>query len=467
MPSNTTSLRDATLQAVTPDMLAMMAYLRDIPLSSIGVHVAGRPDITGARLQAGIRFLFNRANVTVQPVAVAPLEPAKPVKASRAKTTEPGTVAAFLAALQRVARAGDTRCSVPILATVKLSIRNGHCTLQCTDMERVITESFLMPGALDMDACIPFKPLVAALKAMPGHCMPTLEVLAPATSHKDDAGTFKLGASAFPRQAVADFPTFEIGSLKAPFTHGFEITAESLCAALSTVQHAISNEETRYYLNGVSMRANAHDNTIVFVSTDGHRMAKVEQPLPDGAEGMPDALIHKLAVADILALLSKATGPVQVAVSETRVQFTHGQTVIMSKLIDGAFPEYERVIPRDNDVTATLDKASLTAAIKACMALADRQNQSLDMKFSMERGALNLSASTIKNGATSQAVTCLKPTPVNFEAGYQGRYLLATLAAMKGNPVFKWSSDHVAGAPVLILDDANPEALFVMMPVRV
>lgn len=465
MTTHNDALRALTMQHVNPDMLAMMAYLRDIPLSTIGLHVAGRPDISGARLQAGIRFLFNRAINAVPGVvqaAPAPTKATRATRGSKASTSAPeGSVKAFVMALQRCMRAAMTgHCSIPTLACVRLTISGNVATLACTDMEMAITESFPCV-APDMDIITPAKPLLSALKLMASGTLLSLEATVP--MHDGDHGTLVIGQSRFGRLDVSDFPSLVAGD----FPTEFVMTAPELHRIFKAVQFAMSTEETRYYLNGVHI--NAKDGMLQAVTTDGHQLGHwTAKTLPAGAETLGDKgiIIPRAAIGELLALLAKETGNVRIRCSDSRIEFTLASGLcLLSKTIDGNFPEYQRVIPRAQDAKyrCTLDKAELVNACKHAKAIGE--GHSVPVRLAFEDGACTANSVNTSTGTTMHdSVAIVGAPPEDLQVGYQARYLLDILAVTDGNPYLEMQD---ASCPCRITSVDTPELVIVLMPMRV
>src|SRR5208337_3883291 len=150
----------------------------------------------------------------------------------------------------------------------------------------------------------------------------------------------------------------------------------------------ISTEETRYYLNGIYLHAAESDGTKVLraVATDGHRLARVEEPIPEGAGAMPGVIIPRKTVAELRKLLEEVSGEVGIALSDTRIQFHVDGITLTSKLIDGTFPEYERVIPRDNDKVLRVGKKDFADAVARVAAISSERSR--PVKLSLARDLL-------------------------------------------------------------------------------
>ncbi len=144
-----------------------------------------------------------------------------------------------------------------------------------------------------------------------------------------------------------DYPLMAGGELP----HSFPLAASELKTLIDRTRFAISTEETRYYLNGIFLHATKSSDTPVLraVATDGHRLARVEMPLPEGAAGMPGVIVPRKTVTELRKLIDETDQEIGVALSDTKIRFTFGDAVLTSKLIDGTFPDYDRVIPTGND----------------------------------------------------------------------------------------------------------------------
>ena len=191
-----------------------------------------------------------------------------------------------------------------------------------------------------------------------------------------------------------DFPSMTAGTL----AHRFHISALTLRGLIDRTRFAISTEETRYYLNGIYLHAGEADGTHVLraVATDGHRLARVEEPLPEGAAAMPGVIVPRKTIGELRKLLDEATGEVEIALSDTRIQFRVGPVTLTSKLIDGTFPEYERVIPVGNDKVLRVGKKDFSDAVARVAAISSERSR--PVKLSLGRDLLVLSAASPRPG---------------------------------------------------------------------
>ena len=248
--------------------------------------------------------------------------------------------ATLLKALAHVQSVVEKRNTIPILANVLIAVRDSRLTLTATDMEIAVVEDVAATTSRTGACTAPAATLYEIVRKLPEGAEVELE------HHGGDAqlalrsGRYATSLVVLPTE---DFPSMTAGSLP----HRFAVSALALRGLIDRTRFAISTEETRYYLNGIYIHAAETDGTRVLraVATDGHRLARVEEPLPDGAGGMPGVIVPRKTVAELRKLLDEVSGDVSIALSDTRIQFHVDGITLTSKLIDGTFPEYERVIP--------------------------------------------------------------------------------------------------------------------------
>jgi DNA polymerase-3 subunit beta len=246
--------------------------------------------------------------------------------------------------------------------------------------------------------------------------------------------------------------------------HSFVLSASDLKRLIDRTRFAISTEETRYYLNGIFLHA-AKSNDVPMlraVATDGHRLARMEIPLPEGAGGMPGVIVPRKTVAELRKLLEEAEQDIAVALSETKIRFTFGATVLTSKLIDGTFPDYDRVIPTGNDRVLEVNCREFAEAVDRVSTISTEKSRAV--KLALERGSLTLSATSPENGtATEEIEASYGAQPL--EIGFNARYLLDIAEQIEGDGARFAMAD--AASPTVVCDTADRSALYVLMPMRV
>ncbi|OYV62192.1 MAG: DNA polymerase III subunit beta, partial [Acidiphilium sp. 21-62-4] len=299
--------------------------------------------------------------------------------------------ATLLKALAHVQNVVEKRNTIPILANVLLSVKEGRLTIAATDLEIALIEDVPVEAAQDGSVTAPAATLYEIVRRQPEHAQVELD-------HPGGDAPLALRAGRYATKLVVlptdEFPKLDAGKL----SHRFSIPAQALRGLIDRTRFAISTEETRYYLNGIYVHAAESDGAAVLraVATDGHRLARVEEPLPDGAAGMPGVIIPRKTVNEIRKLLEDVTGEIAIALSETRIQFTLDTMRMTSKLIDGTYPDYSKVIPVGNDKILRVDTNDFSNAVARVSAITAERHK--PVKLSVARDLLVLSATSTDQG---------------------------------------------------------------------
>ena len=368
--------------------------------------------------------------------------------------------ATLLKALAHVQSVVERRNTIPILANVMIAVRDGRLTLTATDMEIAIVED-VPAGASRNGACTaPAATLYEIVRKLPENAEVELEHPGGDSQLALRAGRYSTSLVALP---IDDFPSMNAGAL----AYRFGLPAVTLRSLIDRTRFAISTEETRYYLNGIYLHAPEGERGKVLraVATDGHRLARVEvEPLPEGAGAMPGVIIPRKTVAELRKLLDEHTGEVEIALSDTRIQFHVGPVLLTSKLIDGTFPEYERVIPRDNEKVLRVGKKDFSDAVGRVAAISSERSR--PVKLSLDRDLLVLSAASPDQGTATEELDAdrVKYESTPLEIGFQARYLNDITDQIGDQVEFRFSD---GAAPTVVRDAADPSALYVLMPMRV
>jgi len=274
--------------------------------------------------------------------------------------------------------------------------------------------------------------------------------------------SLRAGRSRFTLQTLpeSDFPDLATGEM----THSFKIAAADLKRLIDKTQFAISTEETRYYLNGIYLHTadSAKNATLRAVATDGHRLAQVELPLPQGAAGIPGVIVPRKTVAELQRLIENSKDEVAVELSVGKIRFSIGDVVLTSKLIDGTFPDKPRQIPANNDKVLSVDKKDFEAAVDRVSTVSSERGRAV--KLSITGGRLVLSVTNPDSGsATEELEVEYEADPLDI--GFNSRYLLDIAAQIEGEVAVLKLADP--GSPTLIQDKEAKGALYVLMPMRV
>jgi DNA polymerase-3 subunit beta len=368
--------------------------------------------------------------------------------------------AVLLKALAHVQSVVERRNTIPILANVMLAASDAGLRLTATDMEIAVVEE--IPGvtvARPGRTTAPAATLYEMVRNLPDGAKIELDHPGGDAPLALRAGRFATSLMVLP---VEDFPSMTDGKLP----HRFTLPAGVLRDLIDRTRFAISTEETRYYLNGIYLHAAESDGQMVLraVATDGHRLARVEEPLPEGAGGMPGVIVPRKTVLEVRKLAEETQDEVEIRLSETKIRVTIGTVSLTSKLIDGTFPEYERVIPRGNDKVLRVGKKEFAEAVKRVSAISSERQR--PVKLSVDRNHLLLTASSPEQG---QAQEEMDEGSVAYDAGpleigFQARYLTDITDQVTEKLEFRFAD---GAAPTIVADVARPEALYVLMPMRV
>ena len=272
------------------------------------------------------------------------------------------------------------------------------------------------------------------------------------------AGRARFSLGTLPRD---DFPVIAEGELPVQF----ELPTETLKQIIDKTRFAISTEETRYYLNGIFLHVSDAEGSLPVLkaaATDGHRLARVTMPRPDGAEAMPDVIVPRKCIAELRKLLDEIDGSVGVSLSPTKIRFDLGQAILTSKLIDGTFPDYSRVIPTGNDKILKLDPKSFMEGVDRVSTIATEKTRAV--KMALDRDKITLSVTSPENGTAAEEVPG-DYAAAPFEIGFNSRYLMDILGQIDGEIVEVHLAD--AAAPTLLRENDKAAALYVLMPMRV
>jgi DNA polymerase-3 subunit beta len=365
--------------------------------------------------------------------------------------------AALLKSLGHVHRVVERRNTIPILSNVLLRAQGANLQLRATDLELEITETVAADVGEAGATTLPAHTLYDIVRKLPEGAQVSLETTGEAGQLQLRSGRSRFNLQSLPE---SDFPDLNAGDL----SHHFVLAAGDLKKLIDKTQFAISTEETRYYLNGIFMHTLDVDGHTLLraVATDGHRLARVELPAPKGAAGMPGVIIPRKAVSEVQKLVDDLGAEVSIDMSTTKARFSFGDVVLTSKLIDGTFPDYARVIPANNDKFLTVDRAPFAAAVDRVSTISSDRGRAV--KLALADGKLTLSVNNPDSGSAVEEIEVDYDAPA-IEIGFNARYLLDITAQLESDTALFKLAD--AGSPTLIQDRDGAAALYVLMPMRV
>jgi len=363
----------------------------------------------------------------------------------------------LLRALGHVTSVVERRTTIPILSNVLLKASGSALQFKATDLEREVQDQapadVSQPGAVTVPAHV----LHDIVRKLPDGAEVEIK-----RDHEKERLTITSGQSRFALQTLApeDFPDLATGEL----THKFEIEARDLKRLIDKTRFAISTEETRYYLNGIyfHVAAGSAGNMLRAVATDGHRLAQAELPMPQGAEGMPGVILPRKTVNELQRLIEASGDKITVGISASKARFDIGTLSLISKLIDGTFPDYGRVIPKANDKELKVSNAEFISAVDRVSTIASERGRAV--KLNLGKDKLVLSVNNPEGGSATEEIGVEYAAPA-LEIGFNARYLLDIANQLESETAVFLLADP--GSPTMVKDASDDGTLYVLMPMRV
>jgi DNA polymerase-3 subunit beta len=362
----------------------------------------------------------------------------------------------LLKSLGHVHRVVERRNTIPILSNVLVRADGGKLTLKATDLDLEITET--VPAEIGQAGAttVPAHILYDIVRKLPDGAEVSLDT-------GDGAQlAIKSGRSRFVLQVLpdTDFPDLTTGEFATRFT----LPAAALKKLIDRTQFAISTEETRYYLNGIYLHAVtvAGKPMLRAVATDGHRLAQAQMPAPEGTASMTGVIVPRKTVGEIQKLVEEPEADVEIELSDTKIRVTMGSVVLTSKLIDGTFPDYVRVIPQGNDKVMKVDRGEFAEAVDRVSTISSERGRAV--KLALSEGKMVLSVNNPDSGSAVEELG-VDYAADTIEIGFNSRYLLDVAGQLQsGTAEFRFAD---SGSPTLIQDGGDGDALYVLMPMRV
>src|SRR5215813_8473069 len=365
--------------------------------------------------------------------------------------------AQLLKSLSHMHRVVERRNTIPILANVLVRAEKAALHLKATDLDLEVVEKIAAEVSPAGSTTVPAHMFYDIVRKLPEGSQVALE------SSSDRAVlAVRAGRSRFTLQTLpeSDFPDLAAGDM----THKFTLAGADLKRLIDKTQFAISTEETRYYLNGIYLHVAGTGKapTLRAVATDGHRLAQVELPLPKGAAGMPGIIVPRKTVGEVQRLIEDNEAEIEVELSQGKIRFTIGDVVLTSKLIDGTFPDYARVIPAGNDKELVVDKKEFEQAVDRVSTVSSERGRAV--KLALSNGRLVLSVTNPDSGSATEEIE-VEYAADPLDIGFNSRYLLDIAAQIESEAAVLKLADP--GSPTLIEGKEGKGALYVLMPMRV
>jgi len=365
--------------------------------------------------------------------------------------------AALLKAVSQAQSVVERRNTIPILANVLIEAEGSDVSFRATDLDIEVVDKagaqVERAGATTVSATL----LHEIVRKLPDGSLINLTADSAAGRLTVEAGRSNFSLATLPRE---DFPVMA----SSEYASNFSAPAPVLRRLFDKSKFAISTEETRYYLNGVYMHtADAAGGKVLrCVATDGHRLARIDADLPQGAADMPGVIVPRKTVGELRKLLDDDDLQVAVSVSETKVRFATPEITLTSKVIDGTFPDYTRVIPQGNTRKMEVDASDFAQAVDRVATVSSERSRAVKLQLDEDR--LILSVNAPDNGAAEEELAVAYGDE-RLEIGFNAKYLLEIASQVdRENAVFLFNS---SGDPTLMREGNDESAVYVVMPMRV
>lgn len=365
--------------------------------------------------------------------------------------------AALLKAVGQAQSVVERRNTIPILANVLIEAEGNAVSFRATDLDIEVQDRADAMVERAGSTTVSALTLHEIVRKLPDGALVSLTEDGASGRLTVQAGRSTFSLATLPKQ---DFPVMA----SSEYSANFSAPAAVLRRLFDKSKFAISTEETRYYLNGVYMHvATGEDGPVLrCVATDGHRLARIDAPLPEGANGMPGVIVPRKTVTELRKLLDDDEAQIAVSVSETKVRFATPTITLTSKVIDGTFPDYSRVISTGNTRRMEVDATEFAKAVDRVATVSSERSRAV--KLSLDEDRLVLSVNAPDAGAAEEELAVAYGDD-RLEIGFNAKYLLEIASQVdRENAVFLFNS---AGDPTLMREGNDTSAVYVVMPMRV
>lgn len=367
----------------------------------------------------------------------------------------------FLFALDNACGITEARATIPILRNVKLETASGALLITATDMDMQVDVEQAATIAAQGETTVPAKTLRDIVNKSAAD---TIECTLKGEQMHIRAGGAKFTLGVLPS---VDYPLL---SLQDQTAVEFEMPAAGFKRLLDRTKHAMSNEETRYYLCGVFIQASPAGNNILRgVATNGHTLGLADEPIAadthvDTFDSIPAVILPKKAVNALSGMLSGLEGNVKITMSDNGLAVVMGNMLTLkTRVIDGTYPDYMRVIPQNNPLHSTLQSSQVIQALDRVVTVIDQKSRSVRLEFATGQGLTITAAHATDGNAAEEEID----TAVDHEKiaiGFNAQYLMDTLKNLPDAVTIEMADN---ASPAILHDASDPSHKYVVMPMRV
>ena len=369
-------------------------------------------------------------------------------------TVEKNTLLKSLSHVQSIVEKKNT---LPILSNILLDAKENSLILSATDMDISITEKLNCNIIEEGSTTVSAHTLYDIIRKLPDTS--EIEII----SNDGKIMSLRSGKSKFSLGCLPkdDFPIIEIEKLE----NEINIEAQQFLKLIDKTRFAISNEETRYFLNGIyfhAIKQNDDTDFLSLVATDGHRLAKFDIKYKENLNKIPGVIIPKKTVNELYKLLTDSNDLVKINLNSNKIIFFIDQTILVSKLIDGSFPDYRRVIPKENKNILKINRQSFSLAVDRVSTITS--DKSPVIKFKLLKNLINLSSVNNENGTATEDITAIYSGD-EIEIGFNSKYILEMINNLEDDEIILKFKD--SASPATSMEKSNPNLIYVLMPMRV
>ena len=356
----------------------------------------------------------------------------------------------ILSPLQAVIGVVERRQTMPILANVLLSAKGGRLAVTATDLEVELVATSEVDVQRNGEITVPGRKLLDICRALPEGAEITLTLDGEKMSVRSRKSRFTL--STLP---ATEFPT--VDEINAQQT--LRVPQKDFKRLLEKTHFSMAQQDVRYYLNGLLLETSA--KSLRSVATDGHRLALCDVDLPENAKPGQQVIVPRKGVLELQRILGNEDQVLEIAIGVNHVRVQIGDIRFTSKLIDGRFPEYSRVIPNDPPRVVTAVREDLRQALQRAAILSNEKYRGI--RFVVKPNALTIQSHNPEQEEAEEEVE-VSYEGDDLEIGFNVNYLLDALAAVEGSDVQVGLTD--GNSSCLIRSSSDAGARFVVMPMR-
>jgi DNA polymerase-3 subunit beta len=359
----------------------------------------------------------------------------------------------IFSSVQNVMNGVPTRTTLPILSNVLMDASNSKLNLAATDLDVSVMTSIPISSTKKGTLTIPARAFYDILRELP-ECDVEMQISENRMEIKAERGNYKL--SGIPAEEYPKLPGVNLAK-------EIKISAADLTKMIRKARFAVSTDETRPALNGVLWHTSGND--MQMVATDGHRMAKISLKNTK-LKGLHEDVIIPPRVLDLLTkMLGDEEKEIGIVFEENSIIFNLGETVLASRLIEGPYPNYEQVIPRDSDKKMVVNREFLNGAVRRMLILANTLTH--QVKFSLKKDSLELSSANFDLGGEAKETLPCDYAGEPMDIGYNASYVLDVLKHLEGDEViFELATAVSAGKIYSSEKKEGEDYLCLLMPLR-